>query len=364
MKRKLKDPTHENDFDYPRCSHDGYFSECFNDMHRHNKIQGNREEQAGSLLFGGHLQYLKATQQFQTWELWRNMLKEFKSCQSHVCLPDDPTQWFNEDERAMWATPSSEGLEAARERLALAVPGIPSRMTLSCNINGMKILQLWDTWRGYPVVITAHRRGALVDMQGVPVNEVKLKTDRFYREQFDPAYMDALASMCWCSMTYGLDLKPDKDTHLLQAFPIEEDADSEAAGEAINTASTLVAAYLFFMSRAAEEVHVSRDPNWKGTKMSKKHRRQGKIPEPQPQKVRLYVPKRKIINDPMAVLTTNSNAGAKQMEHKREGHWRTYRDGRRIWIDTYTAGDAKLGSKLNTPRVVEIVPRRAPRNPT
>lgn len=346
------------DYDYPRCTHNGFYAECVNDMRRENKLRGTREEKADALLFAGHLQYLQAIGETQALGIWNATLEDFAKCGSHVCLPDDPTQWLNAEELEMWHERSR--LEVVRERIKPVLDNLPKRMTISCKVGGTRVLQLWELWEGTPVLVTAHRRDKVELADGTEVNDNRIKKDVRYRATFEEERLEDLASMCWCGMTRGLDIDRDGDNHLMKAFPLFEKnkIDEQLETEALNTASGVAVCYMLFMSREPEEVHVSRDPNWSPTPLPKKQRKQGKEPEREPQKIRIYVPKRKIISDPYAVLTENSSVGSKQMEHSREGHWRTYKDGRRIWIDTYTAGDPTLGTKLDTPRIVEIVPRR------
>jgi hypothetical protein len=68
--------------------------------------------------------------------------------------------------------------------------------------------------------------------------------------------------------------------------------------------------------------------------------------------VRLYKPAVKTIPP---VDHVPEPTGVKQLEHERIGHWRHYKNGRRIWIKSYKAGNPELGSTINKAKTIEVV---------
>ena len=346
------------DYDYPRCSHNGFYSDCANDFVRKNRLSGSKEQMVTDMLFSGHLHYLKMTGEPEACELWERTLRDFENCNTHICLPDDPEQWITDEERDFYI--ESGDVNKVMPRIKQAIKEIPPRMTLSVKHRSMEIIQFWEWWEGKVMIVTAHRRGQLQTQGGEQINMERIKKDQQYRNRFRDDQIDLLAGTCWAGASHGIELDPDpkqESDHFMAGFRLlsgrGNDKDYE---DSVNRAGMIAFTYLLFMSRPAEDVHVSRDPNWTPKKLHKKQIRRGVVEQKEPQKIRLYVPKRRVITDPDAVLT-ESSTGSKQQEHERQGHWRTYRDGRRIWIETYTAGDNRLGTKLR-PKVIEIVPRR------
>ena len=348
------------DYDYPRCSHNGFFAECKNDMTRRVKLSGSKSDMVQQVLFTGHLHYLNVTGELEASSVWERQLEDYgRKCHAHICLPDDPEQWISEQERALYV--ENKKMEPIWNRLEPVVNSLPQRMTLSVKKKSMRILQFWEWWEGSIVIITAHRRDSLERADGTSINLERLKKDERYRNTFNPDQLDLLASGCWAGMSHGIEIQPSNETNsLMTAFPLlkTKAGNDKNYTDSVDRAAMIAVIYLLFMSREPEDFHISRDPNWRPKKLTKKQRRKNMVAEPEPQKIRLYVPKRRVVTDPDAVLTESSKVGSKQKEHERDGHWRRYQNGTKIWIDKYTAGDAKLGSNINQNRIIEIVPRR------
>lgn len=346
----------------PYCSHNGFFSQCYNDIHKRvsKKVLGQNASLAG------HLQYLQAVGAKQDAKHLKGLFESMRrEAEDHYCLPDNVMQHMTEEDRQ-----SYDG-----ERTYVHLPA--RTFTLSHQRRGLCELFLFTP-----------ADDGTNDLLVFPMNLVQLTHfidhGLLTREQAEEAmalkspdaltkalgrYLSPLqvATMAsWVSNTIAgripqggwpevydwslelLDIK-GRNTH-----PTQRQAAAERLFE-------VMACFGALLARPTEYRQFEYDPDYVPKKASYTAKRKNKhlMDEVKPRKIRRYVPKRVYEASDAPLATPGPSTGSKQMEHRRKRHKRTYKNGRTIWIDSYVAGDPALGSRVKVADTIELIPRRS-----
>lgn len=357
----------------PHCSHDGFFAECYNDMLRRTKKKSKRDP--NKLLLTGHVDYLHNIGCKRDAAHVHDLLKQQRRhAMQHVCLPDGVYDTLREEER----------VEIKDGSLPLEHFRFPYRhMTISHYDPKTHVSHLYHVVPAdpasevvyiFPMSIVSITRYLNVDqlaqmnmqMPAGATVEHAMRSPSFraaslpYLGQLAMEPEDLASIYCWSSNTFALELKPASGEFNVREWMVErnkiEPPEQGPYQRAVVAALKDLMSYAALMLRPAEEVHAEIDPNWvPKERPTYTQKRQGAIETPPPRKLRVYVPKRVVVG----IQGSSHAAHAPQKEHVRSGHWRTYKSGHRVWVDSYVAGDPKRGSTVRElAKTIELVPRR------
>lgn len=336
----------------PYTSHNGFFSEFYNDIRHKNRITGSRQEKAKKILFTGHLQHLKSIKCFKDAKHLEEITNAFKEkAGAHYCLPDNIFEIIDEEEVG-----GDIEIFAPFEYFTISYVGKSKKMLLFCLRENNYITV-------YPCNIGTLQEGArgIIEFQAnIGTKELqKLKEVALALPLGNDEKSSVADFVSWVACSHCVRIFDDGkiDSH----YWLEERRGIDPSHEkqwkkSINEVVAHMCAFFYLFNRPAEEIQYEyeADPDWKENPITKRDRKKGKLQEQKPTKVRLYLPKRKHVG----VNQEESERTQQQQQHKRSGHYRHYKNGRKIWIDSYIAGNPELGTKVHQPKTIEIVPRR------
>lgn len=343
----------------PYCSHDGFFSECYDDMYR--KAPKFKDKNSAKLM-AGHLAHLKMHGETTAARRFSRTLDYARDNASmHYTLPDNPQKYLTTEEQ-QWMVSGFIDNRVTSDFLLRQLPPV-------CTINLIDFdmcLCFVVIRTGSKVSVSAFSRypqNSLMESRngnyGIGLDLDRCKHDEKYfsnhLQEFD---VDTLSGGIWTSSDFEIDYDGGKLTRYTYDDTVTCDLNEIFGDQQFPPVERCLAAFVALMSRPAEEIHVEADPNFVPKPLTKKQRKQGKAEHKRPTKIRLYVPKRKFITDGLPNVGEGSGNGSRQIEHRRQGHWRTYRSGKRVFVDSYVAGDRNLGSNVDQEKIVEVVPRR------
>lgn len=330
----MKNPT-----PIPYCSHNGFFSEMYGNI-RHKEKRIKTKDQ---MLYTGHLNFLRLTGCNKDAYNLNKITEMFRDkAKAHYCLPDNIFDFF-------------EGIKEM-DFDPFSLP--QDMMTISFNTKAQNFLIMIMRERNKTLVFPMNKRKIISEYRKLPEEENRKELIKTIKERSSLENEFASSMVTWVACTFCMEFGENGLTireWLPQRMRHEE---NEIQKNNKTKAITSVLAHLGMWSemfaRPPEEVQFDYDPDWVPTKISSKNRKKGKIQEQKPIKVRLYLPKQKRIS----VDSDESEERGSQMQHMRSGHWRHYKNGRKIWIHSYVAGDAEKGTTINTPKTIEVFPRR------
>lgn len=351
----------------PYCSHNGYFAEMYNNMH----IRTGKKAPPFHKLVTGHIQYLQMMGCKGDAKNVRNLLRETeRQADAHYCLPDNIMDFIEDFVSKFEESFMPPGfmephhcftISALREDCKMLILVVPeadgSMLYFPFNIVKPSAVIKKVRWNH-------DESGVSRDPDSFPLDTIRKGIKMDYANMLAEAKVtpELLAGLTnWSCNTFAFKHAPGSGDLEVREWMIErnaiEEQDIDAVKRAMAVAAGVITQWAWMMARPAQEVQWDHDPDWVAPKVSYTEQRKGKIKEPKPRKLRLYVPKQirpKVDNPDHVPVPT----GAKQYQHTRAGYERTLRNGRKIWIDSYTAGDPSLGSTVGKANTIELVPRR------
>lgn len=342
-----------------KCSHTGYFSECYNDLYRRTK-----NDHPVAILTSGHFQYLTNIQQIPHMRDMSAIMNHVKTrAKVHICLPDNLVNKLGFDSEEMY-TKFREYFKGDR---ATKLPY--ETFTISSLWEGHKRL-IVVTNNGGASTATAFIKCSPKHLPDspLPVFDVeKAKSDVAYvkklvksveEEEFEsnPEKVFDAISTCTSWSAYSFKLSLERRGWGVVPSLNRAYTPSVATLKEVKQIMSLLGSYVHLASLPSHVVEAYVDPSHNPQPITKKQRRQGIAAEPQATKLNILLPSQV----KQSIRNPSGETGVHQKEHERSGHWRTYKSGKKIWINTYKAGDKDLGSNVTPPKkkVVEVFPRK------
>lgn len=311
------------------ASHNGYTAEAYNCMTRPKR--GRHSEDIPALI------YLKLRGYKQDHELLTAVCYKLQKCKNNFVLPDRVV------------TPAN--VESMTKEVAIAKE------------NGMDLNQ-WpfdhqtiSFFNG----ITKTQQLMYIE-RGESGNMLvfgMVKPTREHYETFAAAYAQSnyqRDTLIWVPNTVcGTFSSPDiveLGPFSIDRFEAGDVEDFETGRDNFELMANVCQYFLAVLHRPDELVKVDYDINHKAPKLNHTKKRKGMIAELPAKKVRLYKPNRRLdyplIGEPI-------ETAVKMLQHRRRGHYRTLRNGRRVWVRDCIAGDPMLGSTIEQLRQTEVV---------
>lgn len=308
----------------PYTSHRGFFADAYNDIRKSSKRDSMKDA-----LLNGLLHYLKSFGCNNDAREVEGLTESFSNaCTRHYCLPDNIAEFLSNDECKTFAASASLNIW-------------PSALfTLSHrSSHGIDLMFMFYTSCCGQHISVLYRANEYSDIANEPP-ETQKAMRRWTAPDFRFDILDGkVKAQDW--MTERTEKKIDLSSAVCEP------------NLAFAVAVATIGRFLTLMNRPDRERETFDPKDFKPAKKSKSQIKRGEIREQRPTFFRLYKPRTRWVA-PEGHEAKPS--GAKLIEHRRSGHFRTYKNGRRIWIPTYTAGDPSVGSNIGKAKTIEVMP--------
>lgn len=348
----------------PYCSHNGFFTECTNDMHRPMKMKkGFRHDEGERAIFAGHLAYLKKLGCKEDATHLKRMLDEAQKTHAHFVLPDNVTsfldlkamgemdikmlaRWPHEQQTVSWLDQGIRQMVYVTREKSRWTQDDDGPVFIAYPMSKIDTTYFADTFPGW-------------DLPTNPTYQ-QVMSNKVVQEKLSIDNMAGLLS--WTPNTFCARLTEQglqvHDWQIESEVFVRSPQNEASRKLAMDQVSRLIATFLYLWHQPATDAQWDYDPDWVSDKATYTDKRKyGFKDSVRPTKVRLYVPR---LNRPTVAPDPNHKPDPRgpQQQHIRSGHWRHYKNGRRVWINNYVAGDPSVGSLITQPKTIELVPRR------